>query len=230
MWHANASDLGLYVTDHWNDTRLSELSTVIDPGPGDFLPDQDTLDHLISCCHQASLMREEDRAVRYRLILREPNYFDSKDGPPTGLHPLLFSEPQPFDEYKLQRLSLAIDFYRSLIGVRHGAHEGLQIWGIVHSGSRWVQNVHGGRKIALALHLSPVVYVTDPGRITVCKGPLTIATLNRGQIISPTHEVFDSAWISTGFPSIRSRLWDLHAAAKDAAKKPWADLDPSIEL
>ncbi len=63
-------------------------------------------------------------------------HFDSKDGPPTGLHPLLFAEPQPFDEYKLQRLSPATDFYRSLIGVRHGAHEGLQIWGIVHSGPR----------------------------------------------------------------------------------------------
>src|SRR5208337_5326085 len=57
MRHASARDLALYVTNHWNDTRLSELSTVIDPGPGDSPPDQDTLDHLISCCYQASLMR-----------------------------------------------------------------------------------------------------------------------------------------------------------------------------
>ena len=228
MWHANAEDLALYVTDHWGDTRLSELSSVIDRGPGDALPDQNTLDHLISCCYQASLMREEDRPVRFRLILREPNCFDSKDGPPTGLHRLLFGEPQPFDEYKLQRLSPAADFYRTLIGVRHGAHEGLQIWGIVHSGSRWVQKVYGGRKIAPALPLSPVVYVTEPGRITVCKGPLTIATLNRGQIISPTHEVFDSGWLSSGSASVRSRVWGLHLAAKNAAKKPWADLNPSI--
>ena len=111
----------LYVSDHWGDTRLSELSSVTDCGPGDSLPDQNTLDDLISCCYQASLMREEDRPVRFRLILREPGCFDSKDGPPTGLHRLLFSEPQPFDEYKLQRLSPATDFYRSLIGVRHGA-------------------------------------------------------------------------------------------------------------
>jgi DNA integrity scanning protein DisA with diadenylate cyclase activity len=57
---------------------------------------------------------------------------------------------------------------------------------------------------------------------------LTIATLNRGQIISPTHEVFDSAWLSGGSASVRSRLWELHLAARDAAKKPWADLNPSI--
>ncbi len=228
MWHANARDLALYVTDHWGDTRLSELSSVTDCSPRDSLPDQNTLDHLISCCYQASLMREEGRPVRFRLIFRDPLCFDSNEGPPTGLHRLLFSEPQPFDEYKLQRLSPATDFYRSLIGVRHGAHEGLQIWGVVHSGSRWVQNVYGGRMIAPALPLSLVVYVTDPGRITVCKGPFTIATLNRGQIISPMHEVFDSAWLPASFASVRSRLWELHIAAKDAAKKPWADLDPGI--
>ena len=173
-------------------------------------------------------MREEGRPVRFRLILREPGCFDGKDGPPAGLHRLPFSEPQPFDEYALQRLSPATDFYRSLIGVRHDTQEGLQIWGIVHSGSRWVQDVYGGRKIPPALPLSLVVYVTDPGRIIVGRGPLTIATLNGGQIISPAHEVFDSVWLSGGSASVRSRLWELHLAAKNAAKKPWADLNPSI--
>ncbi len=228
MWHAYARDLALYVSDHWGDTRFSELGGVNDCSPGDPLPDQNTLDHLISCCYQASLMKEEGRPVRFRLILREPGCFDSNDGPPTGLHRVLFGEPQPFDEYKLQRLSPATDFYRTLIGVRHVAHEDLQIWGIVHSGSRWVQNVYGGRMIAPALPLSLIIYVTDPGRITVCKGPLTIATLNRGQVISPAHEVFDSAWLPASFASVRTRLWKLHLAAKEAAKEPWANLDPSI--
>jgi hypothetical protein len=228
MWHANARDLASYVTERWGDTRLSELSSGIDCGLGDSLPDQDTLEYLISCCYQASLVREEGIPVRFRLILREPNCFDSKDGPPTGLHRLLFSEPQSFDEFGLQRLSPAADFYRSLIGISNGTHDGLQIWGIVHSGSRWVQNVYGGRIIAPALPLSLVVYVTDPGRLTVCKGPLTIATLNRGQISSSTYEVFDSTWLPASFASVRSRLWELHMAARDAAKKPWTDLDPGI--
>jgi len=228
MRHANPRDLALYVTGHWGDEHLSELGTIIQCGLEDPLPDQDTLEHLISCCYQASLMREEDRPVRFRLILRDPNCFDGRDGPPAGLHRLLFSEPQPFDEYKLQRLSPATDFYRSLIGVKHGTQAELQIWGIVHSGSRWVQNAYGRSVIAPPLPLSPVVYVTDPGRITVCKGPLTIATLNRGQIISPTHEVFDSTWLPASFASVRSKLWGLHLAAKDAAAKPWADLSPGI--
>ena len=228
MWHANTQDLARYVTDHWGDTRLNELSRVSDCGPEASLPDQNTLEHILSCCFQASLMTEEGRPVRFRLILREPGCFDGKDGPPVGLHRLPFSEPQPFDEYALQRLSPATDFYRSLIGVRHDTQEGLQIWGIVHSGSRWIQDVYGGRKIPPSPPLSLVVYVTDPGRIIVCKGPLTLATLNGGQIISPAHEVFDSVWLSSGSASVRSRLWELHLAAKNAAKKPWADLNPSI--
>ena len=157
MKHANPRDLALYVTDHWGDNLLSGLSTAAQCSPEDFLPDQDTLEHLISCCYQASLMREEDRPVRFRLILRDPSCFDGKDGPPSGLHRLLFSEPQPFDEYKLQRLSPATDFYRSLIGVKHGAQEDLQIWGIVHSGARWVQNAYGRKVIAPALPFSLVV-------------------------------------------------------------------------
>ena len=82
--------------------------------------------------------------------------------------------------------------------------------------------------IAPALPLSLVVYVTDPGRMTVCKGPMTIATLNRGMVVTPTHEVFDSTWLPASFASVRSRLWGLDLAAKEAAKKPWADLDPDI--
>ena len=88
------------------------------------------------------------RPVRVCLILREPSFFDIKNGPPRGLHRLLVSEPQPLDEYELERVSPAADSYRSLHGVRHGTHEGLQIRGIVHSGSRWVQNIYGGRVIA----------------------------------------------------------------------------------
>ncbi|MDR3568899.1 MAG: hypothetical protein P4L43_12795 [Syntrophobacteraceae bacterium] len=228
MSHANTRDLALYVVDHWGDARPHGFDGAIDRGPGDFLPELENLEHILSCCYQASLMREEDRPVRFRLILREPGCFDDNGWPPKGLHRLLFSDPRPFDEYELKRLSPAVDFYRSMIAVSYGAQNRLEIWGIVHSGSRWVQNAYGGKVIPPELPASLVVYVTDPGRITVCRGPLTIATLNRGQVVSPTHEVFDSTWLPGNFARVRSRLWGLHLGAKKAARKPWADLDQSI--
>ncbi len=228
MQHAYVQDLASYVADHWRDIRPSKLSGAVDDDRGDSLPDRATLEHLISCCYQASLMREEKRPVRFRLMLRDPGRFDNKQGPPTGMYPLLLSEPRQFEEYELQRLSAATDFYRSMIGVAHEAHGALQIWGMVHSGSRWVQNAYGGRAIAPRLPLSLIIYVTDPGRLTVCKGPLTVATLNHGQIISPAREVFDSDWLPASFAPVRSRLWELHLGRREAAKKPWADLNPII--
>jgi DNA integrity scanning protein DisA with diadenylate cyclase activity len=226
MSHANARDLAHYVADHWGDPRLAAGDGPIDCGPG--LPEIDDLEHLLSCCYQASLLREEDRPVRFRLIVRAPGCFDGDAWPPKGLHRLLFSEPRPFDEYELQRLSPAVDFYRSMIGVSQGARKRLEIWGVVHSGSRWVQNVYGGKVIPPELPASLVVYVTDPGRITVCRGPLTIATLIRGQVVSPAHEVFDSTWLPGNFAPVRSRLWALHLAARKAAGRPWANLDQNI--
>ncbi len=225
MTHANASDLAHYVTDHWNDTFISGG---VNCGPRDSLPEFDSVEHILSCCYQASLMREEDRPVRFRLILADPGCFDGTDGPPKGLHRLLFSESRRFDEYELQRLSPAVDFYRSMIAVGYGAQKRCGIWGIVHSGSRWVQRVYGGKATGPALPPSLVVYVTDPGRITVCRGALTIATLNRGQVVAPMGEVFDSTWLPGNFARIRSRLFALHTAARKSAITPWADLDPGI--
>ncbi|MGC8491208.1 MAG: putative sensor domain DACNV-containing protein [Syntrophobacteraceae bacterium] len=228
MLHANTMDLALYVADHWGENPISGFVAGAQCASRDPLPATDTLEHILSCCYQASLMREENRPVRFRLILRDSSCFNGGDGPPEGLHRLLFTESRPFDEFHLQRLSPAVDFYRSMIGVGCSPKDGLHIWGIVHSGTRWVQNVYGGKVIAPPLPGSLVIYVTDPGRLTVCRGPATIATLHRGKVLSPTNEVFDSRWLPANFAPVRSRLWRLHLEAKKAAKKPWADLDPTI--
>jgi len=228
MSHSYAKELASYLLERWDDTQFPELNDVIGCRFADPLPEQSTLEYLISSCYQASLLREEGRPVRFRLILREPHCFSSEDGPPTGIHRVMFSEPLPFDENELLRLSPAVDFYRSLVGVKLDDADGLRIWGMVHSGSRWVQNIYGGRLIAPPLPFSLVICVTDPGRITVCKGSLTIATLNRGRIISPSKEVFDSAWLPASFTSVRSKLLDLHAVCRARSNKPWAALDPNI--
>ena len=228
MNHSYAKELASYLLERWEDSEFPDLKDSFGCRLNDPLPEPSTLEHLISSCYQASLLREEGRPVRFRLILREPHCFSGEDGPPTGIHRLMFSEPLPFDENELLRLSPAADFYRSLVGVRSSEAAGLQIWGMVHSGSRWVQNIYGGRLIAPPLPFSLVICVTDPGRITICKGSLTIATLNRGQIVSPSKEVFDSAWLPASFAAVRTKLLDLHAACRDRADKPWATLDPYV--
>jgi hypothetical protein len=173
-------------------------------------------------------MREEERTVNFRLILRGPEHFPPEEGPPEGLHRLPFTSPRPFGEFELRRLSPAADFYRSLIGIRIDPVEGLQIWGMVHSGPRWLQSIFGGRKTFRSLPPSLVIHVTGPGRISVCKGSNLIASLNAGTINSPLPDVFSAGWIADTFADARSELMEMHQATRELASAPWPALEPSF--
>ena len=66
--HAYPKDLAALVRERWGDR------------PG--LPEPVTLGALLSTCYQAGLMREEERAVTFRLVVAEPGSFPSGAGPP----------------------------------------------------------------------------------------------------------------------------------------------------
>jgi len=204
--------------------RLS--SAGIDPSVE--FPDRSIFEHLISTCYQASLMREEERPVIFRLILRDHRLFPPDDGPPIGLHRLQFDKMRPFNEHELCRLAPAADFYRALIGVSSGPEKRVQIWGMVHSGTRWMQPISGGTKAIPPLPRSPVIHVTGPGRISVSIGTEMIASLNNGQIGCPSLDLFSAPWFAESFASTRSELWEMHEAARARAEKPWATLDPKF--
>lgn len=219
---AYPKDLAAFVRDNWQ-TGGGEN----DPDAGS-LPDFEVLKHLLSVCYQASLLRDEERPVRFRLIFRSPDGFPSDQGPPDGLHRLLFRTSLPFTERELRKLSPSVDFYGSLIGSWYDGKTGLIIWGIVHSGLRWAQSLHGGGKVFQPLPGSLVIHATNPGRITVSNGSNEIVTLNSGEIVSPSTGVFDSDWIRSGAASLGSEEYELHMRARRLADKPWAIVDPEF--
>jgi DisA bacterial checkpoint controller nucleotide-binding len=186
------------------------------------------LEDLLSMCYQVSLLREEERPLRFRLILCEPDRFAPEPGPPTGFHRLLFSEERRCTEHELYRLAPALDFYRSLIGVRLDEGSEGRIWGLVHSGPRWLQVVHGGRNTYQPLPAVLVVRVTGPGRLAVCKGLVTLATLHGGQLHSSLVDVSDSQWLPESVATVLAELWALYTAARARAHTPWALLEPSF--
>ena len=77
---------------------------------------RDVLETILSTCYQASLLREEERPVRFRLIVANAASFPAPGGPPHGLQRLLFDEPRPLSHHELRRLAPAVDFHRALIG------------------------------------------------------------------------------------------------------------------
>ena len=227
--HAYPKDLARFVRERWDRSPKGVEGSAGEAGVPP--PGAPMLERLLSACYQASLLREEERPVTFRLILADPGSLPRGGGPPAGLHRLEFIEGRPLDERELRRLSPAADFDRSLIGVTPDGDGGLRIWGVVHSGPRWLKGVQGGRERSAPLPPAPVVEVEGPGRLRVRKGSLSIAELEGGKLSDSYADVFASRWLPGLFAPVRAELVELHEDARRraaAAGEPWAPLDPDL--
>ena len=193
------------------------------------LPDIGVLEELISTCYQVSQLKEESRGLRFRIMLCEPDVFNRETA---GLHrdlfTLGFSEPRPYNQYEIMKLGPAIDFNNSMIGIRHNPEEGLQIWGFIHSGSRWTHAIHGGSKQPTPLPPALGLNITGPGHITVCRGLEILAQLTGGNIISPSVNVFKSHWMTRRFAKVQTQLISLHVNNPLYNCDTWAQIDPNF--
>ena len=105
---------------------ISEWPKVTDPL--DDLPPKEALISLLSEAFQASLLREESRSIRCRLVLINPHELGETEGPPTGMQVLHLQGERRMRAQEIRRLSPCATFYRSLIGVRWDPKEGFWIW------------------------------------------------------------------------------------------------------
>lgn len=195
-------------------------------------PDGPVLEELFSTCYQASLLREEERPATFRVILAGPEDFASGGGPPEGFHVLEFPDTRAFDPRELRRLSVAADFQRTMIGAKFDAERGLRIWGLVHTGSRWLRDVQGGRRAGAAPPVAPLVHVEAPGALEVRKGYELVGKLERGRISGARDDLFESEWMPAEFSRVMGELNGLHEAARDQALEHsgerWAPLEPGL--
>lgn len=220
--HVYPSELVAVINQRWADASPPEGSPATEIPTA--LPGKAALERLISTCYQVSMMREEDRPVILRLILASPLLFPPDQGPPKGFHRLIFATPRPFNEYELRRLSPAVDFERSLIGIEPHPEKGFQIWGIVNSGIRWLQEERGGNKKTNRLPDVFGVHVTGPGMLTICRGLKIIATLNGGKLIDSTANAFQSKWMNKLFAEERDILLQLHERFRASVLYPVAKI------
>ena len=70
---------------------------------------------------------------------------------PAGLQVLRLTEERTFRENEIRRLSPSATLDRSLIGVRWDPAKGFLLWGIINSGTRWVNETDGSRRAKLAI-------------------------------------------------------------------------------
>jgi hypothetical protein len=212
--HAYPVDLARLATERWGKK------------PG--LPDPVLLERLLSVCFQASLLHDEGRPVTFRIALAEPDAFAAVGGPPAGLHRLVFSGYRPFDAHELRRLAHAAGFHRSLIGVCVGAENELEVWGLIHSGQRWLQEVRGGRRIRQAIPPVLMVAVTGPGRVLVSQGTTTMAALAGGTLVDLSFDVFAAPWLAQLFRGLHDAQTAKHARSPEHTFGAHAVLDAAF--
>ena len=185
-------DLAQFVRDRWRD--MPEPHDGVDP-----LPDAAALESFFAACYQASMLREEERLVIFRAILAEPALFAPEGRPPEDLQRLEFPRSLPFEPRELRRLSVAADPQRTLIGVWRDGEGGLQIWGLINLGTRWLRDVYGGRRAGAPLPLAPVIHVNAPGVIEAYRGHELVSKLQGGRLSGSRVDLFESEWLPNQF-------------------------------
>jgi hypothetical protein len=210
--------------------RWAYLEQQVDPGPcvvrPGTLPESFALERLLSIAYQASLLHEEDRPVRFRLLVGEPDRLPQDVGPPDGLHALRFTEPRPYNEHEIRRLAPAAQYHRALIGVRKEGGHDFRIWGILQSGPRWLQSARGGRVVPSPIPPDAlVVRVAAPGMIAVGVGDVTLAELRNGSLGGQPFDTLEAKWLAARFAPFRDELLAEHEQAMEGMAVP---LDPTV--
>jgi sensor domain DACNV-containing protein len=167
------------------------------------LPDDHHLRQLFDVAYHASLLRDEDRQVTFRVMFGDPALLPPEDGPPSGLMPLHLDRPRPYNEQEIRRLSMAALFFRSMIGVCSNPDQDLEIWGMVVSGTRWLSSLAGGRYHGAPEPDSLAIHSLGPGRLTIHFGRHRIATLTGGIVESKAFDLFESKWLQKVFSQVR---------------------------
>lgn len=172
------------------------------------LPNDGQLRLLLDVAYHASLLKEELRPVTFRLLFAEPSVIPADAGPPSGLAPLSLDRARPYDEQEIRRISVGADFFRSLIGVCPDHDGNLKIWGVLVSGTRWVNAVDGGRFASVPMPARLVVHALSPGRLTVFLGHKRIAALSSGRMEASAFDLFQSKWLKAAFAGVRGYMME----------------------
>jgi hypothetical protein len=168
-----------------------------------------TLEQIKEVCDvlfAASLLKEEGRAVRARVIIAPPDEFAATEGPPDGTHAVRFTTPHALTANEIKRLSPAASFFHSVVAIWPDRDRGFRIWGILNTGPRWLNIVAGGRKPMGSEIRHPIIHVRDPGWLLFYNGYALMAEWRGRGIHGSRMDVFQSQLLNERFSEHRLRL------------------------
>ncbi len=166
-------------------------------------PTTTQIENIFDVLYAASLLREEGRAVRARVVIAPPEAYLKPDDTSDGFHALRFSTQLHLSAHEIKRLSPAASFFHSAVGVWPDAEGRLRIWGIINTGPNWMNLVAGGRKPLGEDMPYPVIHVRDPGWLLFYFGYSLISEWRGREFHGPRLDVFQSKILTERFGHIR---------------------------
>jgi hypothetical protein len=189
-------DLAEYLVANW-DTIACD---------GAELPSLASLTSFLEVLYRTSFLTEENEPVRCRAILAGPDVWKMGEGPPSGFHVLPFTGSRPFSPQELRKLTPAASYYRALLGVYTPPGATPEIWGIIQSGARWVNQSDGGRFHGTPLPPNLVGHIIGPGHLLVSCGYKRLVELFGGRLLESGFDPFRAEWLHNLFRPVRQWL------------------------
>jgi hypothetical protein len=183
---------------------VARLHGLVGNDPG--TPSIAQIESACNVLYASSLLKEEGRPVRARVIFAPPEAFATAEGPPIGTHAVRFTTPYAFSPNEIKRLSPAASFFHSVIAAWPDRDRGFRIWGILNTGPRWMNLVAGGRKPLGGEMPHPIIHVRDPGWLLFYQGYSLVAEWRGREFHGPRLDVFQSPLLNQRFAHLRRNL------------------------
>ncbi len=174
------------------------------------IPAKEGVAHLMDAMYQASLLREESELVFCRIIVGEPSDFENElHNGASPLHVLRFEEPCELSPHQIRKLAAAAGYYRSLLAVRFDSQGKSIIWGIVTTGTDWVNRVDAATEQSRELPPNLVLHCLGPGHLIASSGYARILESSGGRILTEGFDPFRAKWLPQRFFHVRNELMEI---------------------
>ncbi len=179
--------------------RLQELGLA-----GDRLPSAGTLAQLIDVVCQTSLLQEEGEPLQVRTVFAAAEELaEEVKNLDAAWHVVLFDEEMPFTAQTLRKLAPAVSYYRSMLGVC-GSCAAPSIWGIVVTGTQWVNRPVSIPHAATHLPHHLIFHALAPGHLMITYGASRLVEVSGGKLLTEGFDPFLSQWLPQRFANIRA--------------------------
>ena len=178
-----------------------------DGHPPAALPSATALVVLLDMIYQASLLREEGESVKCRIIVAPPEAFAEALAEGAGeVNVLRFAEARALTAHELRKLAAAAGYYRAMLAVEVSTSGTPLIWGVVVTGTKWVNRFGGDRFDEAPLPPNLVLQILAPGHLIAASGYTRVLESAGGKLLWEGFDPFRSGWLPERFRPIRNLL------------------------